>query len=104
MDPCGYHGVAIGRSAFGGIDPARAIRGLSQYWHPHLLGGRVDGSARPARAADPAGDRAAQPAGRGRAVAPSEVRLVVRRGRRTLLSGESALAGLERGQVPANAG
>jgi hypothetical protein len=34
------------RAAFGGIGPAQAIPGLSQYWHPHLLGGRVVGSAR----------------------------------------------------------
>jgi len=33
------------RGAFGGIGPAQAIPGLSQYWHPHLLGGRVSGSA-----------------------------------------------------------
>ncbi len=32
--------------AFGGIGAAQAIPGLSQYWHPHLLGGRVSGSAR----------------------------------------------------------
>jgi hypothetical protein len=34
------------RAAFGGIGPAHAIPGLSQYWHPHLLGGRVAGHAR----------------------------------------------------------
>ena len=34
------------RGAFGGIGPAQAIPGLSQYWHPHLLGGRVAGRAR----------------------------------------------------------
>jgi len=34
------------RRAFGGIGPAQAIPGLSQYWHPHLLGGRVSGAAR----------------------------------------------------------
>jgi hypothetical protein len=34
------------RWAFGGIGPAQAIPGLSQYWHPHLLGARVRGSAR----------------------------------------------------------
>ncbi|MDX6689477.1 MAG: hypothetical protein QOG15_934 [Solirubrobacteraceae bacterium] len=33
------------RGAFGGIGPAQTIPGLSQYWHPHLLGGRVTGSA-----------------------------------------------------------
>jgi len=33
------------RGAFGGIGPAQAIQALSQYWHPHLLGGRVSGSA-----------------------------------------------------------
>jgi len=33
------------RGAFGGIGPAQAIPGLSQYWHPHLLGGRVSGTA-----------------------------------------------------------
>jgi hypothetical protein len=31
--------------AFGGIGAAQAIPGLSQYWHPHLLGARVRGSA-----------------------------------------------------------
>ena len=31
------------RSAFGGIGPAQALPGLSQYWHPHLLGGRARG-------------------------------------------------------------
>src|SRR4051794_31311779 len=34
------------RRAFGGIGPAQAIPGLSQYWHPHLLGARVRGAAR----------------------------------------------------------
>jgi tocopherol cyclase len=34
------------RRAFGGIGPAQAIPGLSQYWHPHLLGARVRGGAR----------------------------------------------------------
>jgi tocopherol cyclase len=38
------------RRAFGGIGAAQAIPGLSQYWHPHLLGARVRGTAR-------AGDR-----------------------------------------------
>jgi hypothetical protein len=33
------------RWAFGGIGAAHAIPGLSQYWHPHLLGARVRGSA-----------------------------------------------------------
>jgi hypothetical protein len=28
---------------FGGIGPAQAIPGLSQYWHPYLLGARVRG-------------------------------------------------------------
>ena len=32
--------------AFGGIGPAQIVPGLPQYWHPHLLGARVDGSAR----------------------------------------------------------
>jgi hypothetical protein len=32
--------------AFGGIGPAQAIPGLSQYWHPYMLGGRVTGHAR----------------------------------------------------------
>src|SRR4051812_42522735 len=31
------------RAAFGGIGPAHAIPGLSQYWHPHLLGARAHG-------------------------------------------------------------
>src|SRR3954454_957750 len=34
------------RHAFGGIGPAQALPGLSQYWHPHLLGARVRGAAR----------------------------------------------------------
>jgi tocopherol cyclase len=34
------------RWAFGGIGPAQALPGLSQYWHPHLLGARVRGAAR----------------------------------------------------------
>jgi len=29
---------------FGGIGPAQVVPGLPQYWHPHLLGGRVVGS------------------------------------------------------------
>jgi hypothetical protein len=33
------------RFVFGGIGPAQAIPGLSQYWHPHLLGARVRGTA-----------------------------------------------------------
>jgi hypothetical protein len=33
------------RRAFGGIGPAQSIPGLSQYWHPHLLGARVRGEA-----------------------------------------------------------
>jgi tocopherol cyclase len=39
------------RRAFGGIGPAQAIPGLSQYWHPHLLGARVRGAARAGAAA-----------------------------------------------------
>jgi hypothetical protein len=35
-----------GRWAFGGIGPAQAIPGLSQYWHPYLLGAHVHGTAR----------------------------------------------------------
>jgi Tocopherol cyclase len=30
--------------AFGGIGAAQVLPGLPQYWHPHLLGGRVVGS------------------------------------------------------------
>jgi hypothetical protein len=30
--------------AFGGIGPAQIVPGLPQYWHPHLLGARVEGS------------------------------------------------------------
>lgn len=33
------------RRALGGIGLAQAVPGLSQYWHPHLLGARVRGSA-----------------------------------------------------------
>jgi tocopherol cyclase len=34
------------RRAFGGIGLAQAVPGLSQYWHPHLLGARVRGTVR----------------------------------------------------------
>ena len=34
------------RRIFGGIGPAHVVPGLSQYWHPHLLGARVEGTAR----------------------------------------------------------
>jgi hypothetical protein len=34
------------RAAFGALGPAQAIPGLSQYWHPWLLGARVAGTAR----------------------------------------------------------
>jgi tocopherol cyclase len=30
--------------AFGGVGPAQIVPGLPQYWHPHVLGGRVVGS------------------------------------------------------------
>lgn len=33
------------RRPFGGVGVAHAIPGLSQYWHPHVLGGRVTGRA-----------------------------------------------------------
>ena len=33
------------RRRFGGIGPAQVLPGLSQYWHPHLLGARVAGTA-----------------------------------------------------------
>jgi hypothetical protein len=32
--------------AFGGTGPAQIVPGLPQYWHPHVLGARVAGSAR----------------------------------------------------------
>ena len=38
--------VAWPRRAFGGIGPAQSVPGLSQYWHPHLLGARVTGAVR----------------------------------------------------------
>jgi hypothetical protein len=34
------------RRVFGGIGPAQIVPGLPQYWHPHLLGARIEGSAR----------------------------------------------------------
>jgi hypothetical protein len=34
------------RRAFGALGPAGAVPGLSQYWHPWLLGGRVHGVLR----------------------------------------------------------
>jgi hypothetical protein len=39
------------RRAFGGIGAAQVVPGLSQYWHPHLLGARVRGSAQAGAAA-----------------------------------------------------
>lgn len=33
------------RRPLGGLGVAHLIPGLSQYWHPHVLGGRVDGRA-----------------------------------------------------------
>lgn len=33
------------RRVFGGVGAAHAVPGLSQYWHPHVLGGRVTGHA-----------------------------------------------------------
>ncbi len=33
------------RRAFGGLGLPGAVPGLSQYWHPHLLGARVEGRA-----------------------------------------------------------
>lgn len=38
-------GFAWPRRTHGGLGPAGWIPGLGQYWHPHLLGGRVRGSA-----------------------------------------------------------
>ena len=34
------------RRAFGALGPAQLVPGLPQYWHPHLLGARVEGEAR----------------------------------------------------------
>ena len=31
--------------AFGGLGPAQIVPGLGQYWHPHLLGTRLEGEA-----------------------------------------------------------
>ncbi len=31
--------------SFGALGPAQAVPGLGQYWHPHLLGARVEGHA-----------------------------------------------------------
>jgi tocopherol cyclase len=39
-------GVPWPRRAFGALGPAHVIPGLSQYWHPWLLGGRVRGTLR----------------------------------------------------------
>jgi hypothetical protein len=33
------------RRPFGGVGAAHAVPGLSQYWHPHVLGGRAEGRA-----------------------------------------------------------
>lgn len=41
------HGVrGWTRRAFGGVGIAHAIPGLSQHWHPHVLGARASGTAR----------------------------------------------------------
>jgi hypothetical protein len=45
--------------AFGGIGPAQAVPGLPQYWHPHLLGARVEGEARLGEATVPLSGAAA---------------------------------------------
>lgn len=34
------------RRALGGVGPGHLVPGLGQYWHPHMLGGRVRGTAR----------------------------------------------------------
>ncbi|HEU4976618.1 MAG TPA: tocopherol cyclase family protein [Baekduia sp.] len=34
-----------GRRTFGGVGAAHAVPGLSQYWHPHVLGGTARGRA-----------------------------------------------------------
>jgi len=45
VDVCFDDAVHWPRGAFGGIGAAQSIPALSQYWHPHLLGGRVTGTA-----------------------------------------------------------
>jgi hypothetical protein len=48
-DDAAVHATFAGRTAwpdrfaFGGIGPAQCLPGLSQYWHPYTLGGRVAG-------------------------------------------------------------
>jgi tocopherol cyclase len=37
--------IGWSRRAFGGLGPAQVVPRLPQYWHPHLLGARVRGSA-----------------------------------------------------------
>jgi hypothetical protein len=39
----GVHGWP--RRPFGGVGVAHAVPGLTQYWHPHVLGGRAEGRA-----------------------------------------------------------
>ena len=39
-----FEGRREWEGVFGGIGPAQVVPGLPQYWHPHLLGGRVVGS------------------------------------------------------------
>lgn len=38
-----WAGAAWPRRPFGGLGPAGALPGLSQYWHPHTLGARASG-------------------------------------------------------------
>ena len=40
---CALRNGGGGAGVFGGIGPAQIVPGLPQYWHPHLLGGRVVG-------------------------------------------------------------
>ena len=46
LDVALHDGRPWPRRAFGGIGPAQIVPGLPQYWHPHLLGARVEGGAR----------------------------------------------------------
>lgn len=41
----GLHGFPTHRLPYGGAGLAHALPGLSQYWHPHILGGRATGTA-----------------------------------------------------------
>jgi hypothetical protein len=46
LEVCFDQAVTWPRRAFGALGPAQTVPGLSQYWHPWLLGARVRGGGR----------------------------------------------------------